>query len=552
MKNNGQTRINLENALFFKGTPLNHGDVIIRDGVELIVNNGKDMLKPGDQLKRNGVVLPDVKYPEKRQYKLMIGDICERQLMDGDIVLLNRQPTLHEGSMMAQEIVIREGKTLRFNLSINKSFNADFDGDEMNIHVPCSPESEAELRLLSASKYKIISAQNSKPSMCIVQDSLLGAYKMTIEATPMKKEIFFNIALTSGLSIAKIQNKMNVIRKIMKLKGKKAQCFNGKGLISLILPNDLIYEKKNNVNPDEPVVKIYRGVLYEGTLDKSTLGSVHNSLIHRIHKEFGPDETASFIDGIQFITNNWLLVHGFSIGLGDCMVSGEDKVQEINDVISKCYIEAEGIKNTTYNPIIREVRITGALSKAKDMGLKIAKDALHVNNNFLSTVKSGSKGDFFNIAQITGLLGQQSLAGNRVTPTLNNGKRTLPHYSFNDLSIAEEYESKGFIDSSFIKGLNPKQYYFHSMSGRESTCDTAMNTATSGYIQRRIIKLIEDIKIQYDGSVRDCCGSIYQWAYGEDFIDPKALVKVGKELEFCDVTNIVNKLNLKFELKFKV
>jgi DNA-directed RNA polymerase II subunit RPB1 len=90
------------------------------------------------------------------------------------------------------------------------------------------------------------------------------------------------------------------------------------------------------------------------------------------------------------------------------------------------------------------------------------------------------------------------------------------------------------------------------MSGRESTCDTAMNTATSGYIQRRIIKLIEDIKIQYDGSVRDCCGSIYQWAYGEDFIDPKALVKVGKELEFCDVTNIVNKLNLKFELKFKV
>ena len=552
LKNNGQTRINLENALFFKGTPLNHGDVIIRDGVELIVNNGKDMLKLGDQLKRNGVVLPDVKYPEKRHYKLMIGDICERQLMDGDIVLLNRQPTLHEGSMMAQEIVIREGKTLRFNLSINKSFNADFDGDEMNIHVPCSPESEAELRLLSASKYKIISAQNSKPSMCIVQDSLLGAYKMTIEATPMRKEIFFNIALTSGLSIAKIQNKMNVIRKIMKVKGKKAQCYNGKGLISLILPNDLIYEKKNNVNPDEPVVKIYRGVLYEGTLDKSTLGSVHNSLIHRIHKEFGPDETSSFIDGIQFITNNWLLVYGFSIGLGDCMVSGEDKVQEINDVISKCYIEAEGIKNTTYNPIIREVRITGALSKAKDMGLKIAKDALHVNNNFLSTVKSGSKGDFFNIAQITGLLGQQSLAGNRVTPTLNNGKRTLPHYSFNDLSIAEEYESKGFIDSSFIKGLNPKQYYFHSMSGRESTCDTAMNTATSGYIQRRIIKLIEDIKIQYDGSVRDCCGSIYQWAYGEDFIDPKALVKVGKELEFCDVTNIVNKLNLKFELKFKV
>lgn len=552
LKNNGETRINLENALFYKGTPLNHGDVIIRDGKEIIVNNGKEMLQKGDQLKRNGVLLSDVKYPEKRFYKLSIGDVCERQLMDGDIVLLNRQPTLHEGSMMAQEVVIRTGKTLRFNLSINKSFNADFDGDEMNIHVPCSTESEAELRLLSASKYKIISAQNSKPSMCIVQDSLLGAYIMTLHNTPIKKEQFFNIALSSGISLEKITKKMNMIRKVMKAKGKKAQCFHGKGLVSLILPNDLIYEKKNNINPDEPIVKIYRGVLYEGTLDKNTLGSVHNSLIHRIHKEFGPDETTIFIDGIQFITNNWLLHHSFSVGLGDCMVSGEDKVQEINDVISKCYIEAEGIKSTTHNPIIREVRITGALSKAKDMGLKIAKDALHKNNNFLSTVKSGSKGDFFNIAQITGLLGQQSLSGNRVIPTLNNGTRTLPHYSFDNLNMAEEYESKGFIDSSFIKGLNPKQYYFHSMSGRESTCDTAMNTATSGYIQRRIIKLIEDIKIQYDGSVRDCCGSIYQWAYGENFLDPKALVKVGKELEFCDVQNIVNKLNLKFELKSKI
>ena len=112
----------------------------------------------------------------------------------------------------------------------------------------------------------------------------------------------------------------------------------------------------------------------------------------------------------------------------------------------------------------------------------------------------------------------------------------------------DEYESKGFIDSSFIKGLSPKQYYFHSMSGRESTCDTAMNTATSGYIQRRIIKLTEDIKVQYDGSIRDCCGSIYTWIYGEDGLDPKKLLKIGKELEICDVSSIVKKLNMKHEI----
>ena len=182
---------------------------------------------------------------------------------------------------------------------------------------------------------------------------------------------------------------------------------------------------------------------------------------------------------------------------------------------SCCYIEAEGIKETTYNPNIREARITGALSKAKDMGLKIAKNALQPTNNFISTVKSGAKGDFFNIAQITGLLGQQNVSGKRVVYTLNNGKRSLPHYPLENLAMDKEYESHGFIDSSFIKGLNPKQYYFHSMSGRESTCDTSMNTSTSGYIQRRIIKLIEDIKIQYDGTVRDVVNSIYQLSFNE-------------------------------------
>ena len=250
-------------------------------------------------------------------------------------------------------------------------------------------------------------------------------------------------------------------------------------MISLAFPSDLNYEKNNNVNPDEPTVKIYKGVLYEGTLDKTTLGAVSNSLIQIIHKEYGPDITATFIDSIQFITNSWLLIDGFSIGIADCLVQDPKKTEEISDVIKKCLIEAETIKTTTTShPGIREVRITGSLSKAKDIGLKIAKDSLDQNNNFLSTVKSGSKGDYFNVAQITGLLGQQNLLGQRVNPVLNNGKRTLPHYPLvEDLSIEMEYESRGFIDSSFIKGLNPKQFYFHAMSGREGCCDTAMNTA---------------------------------------------------------------------------
>lgn len=552
MKNN--MRINMENALFFKGTPLNHGDVVFRIddlGVEreIVVNNGKMILQRGDRVKRNNEFI-DVKYPEKRSYELDIGDICERQLQDGDIVLLNRQPTLHEGSMMAQEVVIKPGKTIRFNLSINKSFNADFDGDEMNIHVPASLESEAELRLLSASKYKIISSQSSKPNFNICQDSLLGAFRMTLGTQQVPKDIFFNIAFNIGIPVDRMHRKIQLIRRVLKDNDKKVQCFNGKGLVSLILPDDLFYIYRNGANADEPVVKIFRGVLYEGTLDKNTLGSVHNSLIQIIHKDYGADKAGEFIDSIIFLTNQWLLQDGFSIGLNDCMVQGEDKVQEINHVISSCYIEAEGIKQTTYNPLIREARITGALSKAKDMGLKIAKNALQPSNNFINTVKSGAKGDFFNIAQITGLLGQQNVTGKRVAYTLNNSSRSLPHYPFSGLDIDKEYESHGFIDSSFIKGLNPKQYYFHSMSGRESVCDTSMNTSTSGYIQRRIIKLIEDIKIQYDGTVRDVVNSIYQLNFNEDGgFDPKKLVKLpNKTLSFVNTFNIIERLNSKVEL----
>lgn len=422
----------------------------------------------------------------------------------------------------------------------------------MNIHVPASLEAEAELRLLSASKHKIISSQSSKNTMCIVQDALVGSYRMTLGIKPVNKEQFFNISLTTGYSIEKIMNKINHIRRIYKEKGKKVQCFHGKGLISLILPDDLIYEKKNNADPNEPVVKIYRGVLYEGALDKNILGSVHNSLIQTIHKEYGPDSAAEFIDGVHYVANNWLLVSGFSVGLKDCMVQGEDKVEKINDVIEKCYIEAENIKSTIKHHNIREIRITNTLSKAKDVGLKIAKDALDPENNFLSTVKSGSKGDFFNIAQITGLLGQQNISGQRVKLLLNNGKRTLPHYPYENLSLQNEYESRGFIDSSFIKGLNPKQYYFHNMSGRESTCDTAMSTATSGYMQRRIIKLTEDIKTHYDGTCRDSVNNIYQLIYAEDGYDPKKMIKVGKNLEICDVSRIVEKLNMKHELKNKL
>jgi DNA-directed RNA polymerase beta' subunit len=362
----------------------------------------------------------------------------------------------------------------------------------MNTHVPQSLEAQAELKMLSSAQWNMISPQSSKPNMAIVQDSLLGAYRMTQGNKKISKGQFFDIAMKiprapwsehsssspdGMMSSEEILDRIQHIRCILKEKGKQVQCFTGRGLVSLFLPEDFIYEKTNEKHPEEPAVKIWRGVLYEGTLDKSILGASHNALHHVIHKEYGAEAAAHFIDCIQFTTNNYLLIDGFTVGLGDCLISQEvnqdgiTKEQEIRDVIQKCYIEAEGIKQNTVHPGICEIRVNASLNKAKDIGLRIAKDALSSDNNFLSTVHSGSKGDFFNIAQITGLLGQQNLKGQRVPLLLNHGKRSLPHYPFGPLPPEMEYESRGFIDCGFLNGLNPRQFYFHAMSGREGICD---------------------------------------------------------------------------------
>lgn len=530
------------------GSRLIPGDIIMRDEDLIEVVTGKETLKIGDQIMRNGENLKNVKYPN-RKYDLKIGDVVERHLRDGDVVLLNRQPTLHKGSMMGKEVVIKQYKTFRMNLACTKSFNADFDGDEMNIHTAQSPETQAELRLLSMTKWNIISPQAGKPNICIVQDSLLGAYKMTLGIQKITKEEFFNISMvleeykTGGQVLDRIKH----IVKIFKEKNKPVNPYTGMGIASLLFPEDFIYEKKTNANPDEPVLKIYRGVLYEGTMNKSVLGTSYNSLIQVICKEYGEDRAAQFIDGIQFVTNEWLRIKGASVGIRDCLIpGGRKKEKEIADSTQKYFIEAEGVKSTTTHPGIREIRINAALGKAKDVGLRIAKESLDKSNNFISTVTSGSKGDMFNITQITGLLGQQNLSGARVPKQLNNGTRTLHHYPYEDLTPEMEYESRGFISSSFIKGLNPREFFFHAMSGREGVADTATGTATSGYMQRRIVKLTEDIKIEYDGSARDTTGRVYQFVYEGRGYDPSKLVRVNGKPQACDIGRLADKLNLKY------
>jgi len=536
-------RVQLDFYRNYSGTLLEHGDELERDGRRFAVLNTRERLKPGDVLYRNNARV-EVEYPRTRVFQLEVGDIVERHLQDGDYVIINRQPTLHSGSMLGHQVVIRPGKNMRLNLATCKSFNADFDGDEANLHLFASEEAKAELAFLSHCKFKMMSAQGSKNIFCIIQDVLLALYMMTIDNKPVRKSVFFNIMMSLNLDGIDWRRRAKEVRLVLHKRSKPAQFFTSRGLVSLILPSDLFYEKHTKVVQSEPTLVIHRGVLVEGGFDKSVLGSSHYSLIQIIHKEYGEDATARFIDNIQFLGNAWMAINGFSVGIEDCIVSGKEQEQEIKNVVQRCYMEAEAMKIQVSNKERQEARITAVLSKARDVGMRIAKDAIKPSNNFLKTVYSGSKGDFFNIAQITGLLGQQNLMGKRIAPSLNDNSRTLPHYPFGQLTMEEDYESKGFISSSFIKGLNPREFFFHAASARENCADTALNTANSGYLERRIVKLCEDLKVQYDGTVRNSAGDVVQSAYDYNNLDPTMALRKNDKLVACDVSRIIHKLNM--------
>ena len=487
-----------------------HGDVIKGTHGDRIVYNCKEIVGPNEKVFRKK---EEVKPKEKKEFSLIEGDVIERLLQNNDTILVNRQPTLHKNSMQALKVVIKEGMTIRINLALTYSFNADFDGDEMNIFIGDSLEARAELEELSMSHKMILSNQMNKPMITIVQDALLGAYLMTTKNYLIPKAKYMDILM-----------KINVSANI-----KEYTTFD---LLSHLFPLDFFYEYEN--------VIIKAGKFLHGPLTKAHLGPTKNSLIRILCMEYGNDISSKFIDEIQFITNAWLETRGFSIGLDDCFIDNKTE-KSIQDMIQTCFQEANSFETTIESSIVREEKIQASLNKAENVGKRMAKDLLSPDNNFLSTVISGSKGVYYNITQITGTVGQQNVMGKRIFPSCNDGKRTLIHYPFKCDTIQDKYESRGFVSSSFVKGLNPRELLFHAMSGREGIIKTAMMTATSGYGQHRIVKVNEDLKIFYDGTVRDSMKNIYQWKFGKFGFDPsKTTIKKNGE-EPCDIDRMLQK-----------
>lgn len=514
-------KLNVFHARVVKGTKLKHTDTIIRENVgEIPVLDCKMKLLSTDMIKHvNGnkdlVILPTIK-----PLILNIGDKVERYLRDGDFVYLNRQPTLHRNGMLGMKAIIKPGKTIRFNLAITKGLNADFDGDEGNIFCCESQGARAELGNIVSVKDHMLSAQTDKPEQCIVQDSLLAAYLMTYKETLMNRsDVMQCLFRTNKYHLYSHTNTK----------------FTSKDLFTYIFPNDFTAKY--------PKLHIKNGRIIEGYLDKTSLGTTACSIIRLLHLDYGKEVAAEFIDNIHYLTHAWLELNPFSIGIDDCLITDTHKINDIKDNVQKYFIEATVASNNISSRVVREAKISMALNKAKDIGLKIATDALATDNKIKDTVISGSKGDFFNIAQTTGLLGQQNLHNVRPYPTLTNRCRTMIHYPHVITDNDQKYESRGFVQSSFICGLNPKEMWFHAMTGREGMINTAMETARSGYIQRSFIKICEDLKIAYDGTVRDAKHGIHQFMYGNMGYEPSLVSHKNNDIFPIDFERLVTRLN---------
>lgn len=281
----------------------------------------------------------------------------------------------------------------------------------------------------------------------------------------------------------------------------------GHSLFSVLLPDDFEYYCKNNMSPDGTQIYISRGVLLSGTLNKTALGNASGSMIHHLAKDYGNRLALEFVSYYEMMINNWLIHRGFSIGMADCIPKNTDLIDK---EINKCMLEARAVMSTEKDKDLLEVKVTGVLNKAITIGQKIARDALDQTNSLVSMIRSGAKGNDFNVTQITGLVGQQNVGGQRMQKIF--GGRTLPHYQrsgfFKDIPdmlpknyevsekvIQEIFESRGFVKNSFYLGLKPGEFFFHAASGREGCIDTACRSITGEFtiiiIENGIPKMTE-------------------------------------------------------------
>jgi len=391
-----------------------------------------------------------------------------------------------------------------------------FDGDEMNLHMPQDPESEAELRNLAAVPYQIVSPGNNTTIIGIFQDSMLGSYQFTRENVNFTPREAMNLLMMfDGV------NEHELLKK-----GEKITSFD---IMSQIIPPlSLKYKTKqfkdtDDVKTSNNVLEIRNGTYIRGQMDKGVLGGGTKGLLHRTCNDYGNFASAKFIDDLQNVVTEYMKSAAFSVGISD-LISNESTNQAIIKIINEKKNDVKNLIDQTQIGVFEnntgktnqeefETQVNNILNQATSESGKVGLKSLDKNNRFVTMVNAGSKGSDLNISFMISCLGQQNVDGKRIPYGFEH--RTLPHFTKYDDSPG----ARGFVESSYINGLSPQEVFFHAMGGRVGLIDTAVKTSTTGYIQRRLIKGLEDLMVNYDMTVRSNKNKIVQFRYGEDNID---------------------------------
>ncbi|GAD97439.1 DNA-directed RNA polymerase III subunit RPO31 [Paecilomyces variotii No. 5] len=480
--------------------------------------------------------------------QLQEGDVVERHIEDGDIVLFNRQPSLHKLSILSHFAKVRPHRTFRLNECVCNPYNADFDGDEMNLHVPQTEEARAEAMELMGVKNNLATPKNGEPIIGAIQDFISAAYLLS------SKENFFNRRNFTQLCLYMLGPEVRfdlpppaILKPEMLWTGK--QVFNilmhpnkdDPVLVNFDAPCREFKQPKGNtprdLDPNDGWLVIRNSEIMCGVMDKSTIGSgKKDNVFYIMLRDYGPAAAAEGMNRLSKLSARWFTNMGFSIGITDVYPS-DKLLQSKAKLVESAYAASDEViakfKAGTLEKSpgldesqTMEQEISGILSKVRGQAGDECISQLSKWNSPLIMATSGSKGSAINVAQMVALVGQQIIGGQRVQDGFQD--RTLPHFPKN----ARQPLSKGFVSNSFFTGLTPTEFFFHAISGREGLIDTAVKTAETGYMSRRLMKSLEDLSARYDDTVRNSSASIVQFQYGDDKLDPVDMEAKAKPVHF--------------------
>ena len=503
------------------------------DKLRQCVLNGPDIHPGANMIRQSNGFIKSLQFGDRKKSaaSLKIGDVVERHMADDDVVLFNRQPSLHKMSIMSHRVKVFPWRTFRFNECACTPYNADFDGDEMNLHLPQTEEARAEAATLMDITDNLITARNGEPLVAAIQDFLTCSHLITKKDVFFSREEFFRVISYFSDAAEEIDVPPPAIYKPKKL-------WTGKQVISvLVRPNKSVnarvnveskerfYTDNKAMCVEDGYVIFYRGELMCGNLGKKTLGGESkHGLFYVLIRDYGPQEATRCMTRLSKLCARYMENRGFSIGISD--VTPTKEVQEMKlrimeDGKNKSEMQIEEYNNDRIllkpgcNALQSlESELNGILGKIRERCGQEAVKVLHHTNSPQTMAQCGSKGSQLNISQMMACLGQQSVGGARIQNGFVN--RTLPHFPLSSLTPA----AKGFVANSFYSGLTATEFFFHTMGGREGLVDTAVKTAETGYMARRLMKALEDLSLQYDNTVRNSEQTVVQFSYGDDGLNP--------------------------------